>query len=107
MDAKQRTRLRARLRVDVRAQVRAQIGARSSPDLRAVWHPIRRIASRGNAPYCYLRRCQRVFFSILRCLCLDAFFLRHFLTDPTIAPPFLRIFVSDIAPLYRESLLIR
>ena len=36
----------------------------------------------------YFRRCQRVFFNILRCLCFDAFFLRHFLTEPTVSPPF-------------------
>ena len=26
----------------------------------------------------FVRRCQRVFLSLLRCLCLDIFFLRHF-----------------------------
>ena len=38
--------------------------------------------------FVYFLRCQRVFFNILRCLCFDAFFLRHFLTEPTISPPF-------------------
>ena len=35
----------------------------------------------------YFLRCQRVFLSILRCLCLDAFFWRHFFTEPTLSPP--------------------
>ena len=44
----------------------------------------------------YFRRCQRVFLSILRCLCFDAFFSRHFFTEPMVAPPFLQDLGSEI-----------
>ena len=43
----------------------------------------------------YFRRCQRVFFNIFRCLCLEAFFFRHFLTEPILSPPF--DYLSQIA----------
>jgi hypothetical protein len=48
-------------------------------------------------PDFYFRSCQRVFFSILRCLCLDAFFLRHFWTEPIVSPPFRAVAVDRYA----------